>query len=132
MATIGQSIIFKGELSGDEDLEIEGQVDGNVSLANHQLTVGPNGRLKAEVVAKSIIVIGQVIGNLTATERIEVQATGVVEGDLRTPRLNVQEGAVLNGAIDMSPPGAAEAKKPNAPAAQAHGGDPQQPALKTA
>ncbi len=116
MATIGQSIIFKGELAGDEDLEIEGQVDGNVNLQNHQLTVGANGRLKAEVQAKSIIVIGQVIGNLTATERIEVQATGVVEGDLRAPRLNVQEGAVLNGAIDMSAQsiGSGEAKKPAA------------------
>ena len=116
MATIGQSIIFKGELSGDEDLEIEGNVDGNVNLANHQLTVGANGRLKAEVTAKSIIVIGQVIGDLTATERIEVQATGVVEGDLKAPRLNVQEGAVLNGSIDMSAPGAADVKKPSQPA----------------
>ena len=85
MATIGQSIIFKGELSGDEDLEIEGQVDGTVNLQNHQLTVGANGRLKAEITAKSIIVVGQVIGDLTATERIEIQATGVVEGDLRAP-----------------------------------------------
>lgn len=116
MATIGQSIIFKGELSGDEDLEIEGQVEGDVQLENHQLTVGSSGRLKAEVTAKSIIVIGHVIGNLNATERIEIQATGVVEGDLRAPRLNVQEGAVLNGAIDMSSPASAETKKPNAPA----------------
>ena len=97
MATIGQSIVFKGELTGDEDLEIEGQVDGQVELSNHQITVGANGRVKAQVNAKSIIVIGQVIGDLTATERIEIQATGVVEGNLRTPRLNVQEGAVLNG-----------------------------------
>ena len=132
MATIGQSIIFKGELSGDEDLEIEGQVDGNVSLANHQLTVGPNGRLKAEVVAKSIIVIGRVVGNLTATERIEVQATGVVEGDLRAPRLNVQEGAVRNGTIDMSSPAVGEAKKPTSPSALAQDSSPDQPALRTA
>ena len=100
----------------DEDLEIEGNVDGNVNLTNHQLTVGANGRLKAQVVAKSIIVIGQVIGDLTATERIEIQATGVVEGDLKAPRLNVQEGAVLNGSIDMSAPGAADVKKPAQPA----------------
>ena len=113
MATIGQSIVFKGEMTGDEDLEIEGQVDGIVNLANHQLTIGANGRLKAEVNAKSIIVIGQVTGNLSASERIEVQATGVVEGDLRSPRLNVQEGAVLNGSIDMSAPSAGE-KKPGA------------------
>ena len=124
MATIGQSIIFKGELSGDEDLEIEGQVNGLVQLANHQLTVGANGRLKAEIKAKSIIVIGQVIGNLSATERIEIQATGVVEGDLHAPRLNVQEGAVLNGSIDMSSPAASEAKKPFTPGQSATSSSP--------
>lgn len=102
MATMGQSIVFKGEMSGDEDLEIEGQVDGLIELANHQLTIGANGRLKAEVHAKSIVVIGHVTGNLSATERIEIQATGVVTGDVQTPRLNVQEGAVINGKIDMS------------------------------
>jgi cytoskeletal protein CcmA (bactofilin family) len=116
MATIGQSIIFKGEMTGDEDLEIDGQVEGNVDLKNHQLTIGPNGILKAEVIAKSIIVIGKVTGNLVATERIEVQATGLVEGDVRAPRLNVQEGAVLNGGIDMSPSGASAGKKPAAQA----------------
>ena len=102
MATIGQSIVFKGELTGDEDLEIEGQVEGNVRLANNTLTIGSSGRLTAQVIAKTIIVIGRVKGNLTATERIEIQATGVVEGDVKAPKLNVQEGAVLNGGIDMS------------------------------
>ena len=99
MATIGQSIVFKGELTGDEDLEIDGQVEGNVNLKNHQLTIGANGNLKAEVTAKNIVVIGRVTGNLVAAERIEVQATGIVDGDVRAPRLNVQEGAVLNGSI---------------------------------
>ena len=123
MATIGQSIVFKGELTGDEDLEIEGEVEGNVNLKNHQLTIGANGNLTAEVNAKSIIVIGQVKGNLYATERIEVQATGVVEGDVRAPRLNVQEGAVLNGSIDMSASSASETKKPAAqPTVAASGG----------
>jgi cytoskeletal protein CcmA (bactofilin family) len=102
MATIGQSIVFKGELTGDEDLEIDGRVEGTVQLKNHQLTIGPNGNLKAEVAAKSIIVIGRVTGDLVAAERIEIQATGVVDGDVRAPKLNVQEGAVLNGGIDMS------------------------------
>lgn len=102
MATIGQSIVFKGELTGDEDLEIDGQVEGNVRLANNQLTIGSSGRVTAQVIAKSIIVIGRVKGNLTATERIEIQATGIVEGDVKAPRLNVQEGAVVNGGIDMT------------------------------
>jgi len=117
MATIGQSIVFKGELTGDEDLEIDGQVEGTVNLKNHQLTIGPNGNLKAEVTAKNIVVIGRVTGNLVAAERIEIQATGIIDGDVRAPRLNVQEGAVLNGSIDMSPSGASEVKKPAAQAA---------------
>jgi cytoskeletal protein CcmA (bactofilin family) len=121
MATMGQSIVFKGELSGDEDLEIEGQVDGIVQLANHQLTIGANGRLKAEVKAKSIIVIGEVTGNLTATERIEIQATGVVSGDLKTPRLNVQEGAVLNGSIEMTGGASASASSSASASASAPG-----------
>jgi cytoskeletal protein CcmA (bactofilin family) len=112
MATIGRSIVFKGELTGDEDLEIDGQVEGTVNLKNHQLTIGANGNLKAEVTAKSIIVIGQVKGNLTAAEGIEVQATGIVEGDVSAPRLNVQEGAVLNGSIDMSASIVSDTKKP--------------------
>jgi cytoskeletal protein CcmA (bactofilin family) len=114
MAMIGQSIVFKGELTGDEDLEIDGQVEGDVNLKNHQLTIGANGHLKAEVAAKSIIIIGRVKGNLVATERIEIQATGVVEGDIHAPRLNIQEGAVLNGSIDMSATSTSTAKMPSA------------------
>jgi cytoskeletal protein CcmA (bactofilin family) len=119
MATIGQSIVFKGELSGDEDLEIDGQVEGNVQLENHQLTIGPNGHLKAEVNAKSIIVIGRVKGNLIASERIEIQASGVVEGDVQAPRLNVQEGAVLNGSINMTTSARTDSKQSSAAASSA-------------
>ena len=102
VASIGKTIIFKGELSGEEDLLIEGQVEGRISLPNNQLTIGASGRLMAEINAKSIIVTGQTAGNLTAGERVEVQATGVVEGDIRTPRLLIQEGATVNGTIEMS------------------------------
>jgi cytoskeletal protein CcmA (bactofilin family) len=115
MATIGQSIVFKGELTGDEDLEIDGQVEGNVRLANNTLTIGSSGRVTAQVVAKSIIVIGRVKGNLTATERIEIQATGIVEGDVKAPRLNVQEGAVVNGGIDMTASSSAAEKTTASP-----------------
>lgn len=119
MAAIGKSIVFKGELSGEEDLEIEGQVEGNIRLSNNQLTIGPNGRVTATVLAKSIIVIGRVKGNLTATERIEIHAAGIVEGDVKAPRLNVQEGAVLNGGIDMSASASAADKASTQPAAAA-------------
>ena len=102
VASIGKSIVFKGDLSGDEDLQVDGQVEGGIQLANHQLTVGENGRVQAQLYAKSVVVIGQVTGNITATERVEVAASGAVEGDIHTPRLVVAEGAVVNGTIEMT------------------------------
>ncbi len=117
VASIGKTIVFKGELSGEEDILIEGQVEGRISLPNNQLTIGPQGRLTAEINAKSIIVIGQTAGNLTAAERVEVQESGVVEGDIRTPRLLIQEGATVNGTIEMSKKPVASAKSdPSGPA----------------
>jgi cytoskeletal protein CcmA (bactofilin family) len=102
VATIGKSIIFKGELTGDEDLEIDGNVEGDIKLPSHVLTVGPHGRVKAEITAKCVQVVGHVSGNVNATERVEVEATGIVEGDISAPRLLIQEGAVVNGAIKMT------------------------------
>ncbi len=106
MANIGKSITFKGELTGDEDLEIDGRVEGGIQLPKNQLTIGANGDVKAEINAKSVVVIGHLVGNINATERVAVQAAGVVEGDIRAPSLLIQEGAVVNGAIEMSKVGA--------------------------
>ena len=102
MANIGKSISIKGDLTGNEDLVIEGKVEGKVELPNNQLTVGANGVVKAEVSAKSVVVIGRVAGNVKGSERIEIQATGIVEGDVAAPRLVVAEGAVVNGSIQMT------------------------------
>jgi cytoskeletal protein CcmA (bactofilin family) len=102
MANIGKSISIKGDLTGNEDLVIEGKVEGKVELPNNQLTVGANGIVKAEVSAKSVVVIGRVAGNVKGSERIEIQATGIVEGDVAAPRLVVAEGAVVNGSIQMT------------------------------
>ena len=101
MAIIGKSIIFKGDLTGDEDLEIDGRVEGQVKLPNHELTIGANGRVTAHVQAKHVIVVGHIAGNVSASERVEVQATGIVDGDIAAPRLLIQEGAVVNGSIQM-------------------------------
>jgi len=102
MANIGKSITIKGDLSGDEDLVIEGTVEGKIELPNNQLTVGGNGEVKADVAAKSVVIVGKVSGNVTGTERVEIDAQGVLDGDVKAPRLIVQEGAVLNGSVDMS------------------------------
>jgi len=101
MANIGKSITIKGDLSGNEDLVVEGNVQGKIELPNNQLTIGANGNVAADVTAKTIVVIGKVAGNVTGTERVEIEASGAVEGDVRAPRLIVQEGAVLNGGVEM-------------------------------
>ena len=118
MANIGKSIVFKGDLTGDEDLEIEGQIEGRIDLPKNQLTIGANGRVKAEISAKAVVIIGQVTGDVNATERLEIQSSGVVKGDIRSPRLLIQEGAVINGAISMKKSEAKPAAPPrpqNAP-----------------
>ena len=114
MANIGKSITIKGDLSGDEDLVVEGTVEGKVDLPSNQLTIGANGNVRADVSAKTVVVIGKVAGNVTGTERVEIEASGSVDGDVRAPRLVVQEGAVLNGAVEMGQVRSSE--KPPAPA----------------
>jgi len=121
MANIGKSITIKGDLTGNEDLIIEGTVEGRVDLPDNQLTVGANGNVRAEVHAKAVIVIGKVTGNIRGTERIEIQATGAVDGDVSAPRLVVAEGAVLNGSIEMGSTAAATSPAKSAPKATESG-----------
>ena len=103
VANIGKSITIKGDLTGSEDLVVEGTVEGGrIELSNNELTIGTNGKVSAEIQAKSVVVIGKVSGNVTASEKIEIQSSGAVQGDVRAPRLIVQEGAVLNGAVETS------------------------------
>ncbi len=102
VATIGKSIIFKGELTGSEDLEINGTVEGDVKLPDNTLIIGQTGQVKASVSAKSILIVGRVNGDVTATERIQLEASGIVDGDLRAPKLLVEEGAVMNGTVEMT------------------------------
>ena len=105
MANIGKSISIRGDVTGNEDMVIEGQVEGKVDLPNNQLTVGANGNVKAEIHAKGVVIVGHVVGNVVGLERVEIQATGKVEGDVSAPKLVVAEGAQLNGAIQMTQKG---------------------------
>ena len=79
---IGKSVVIKGELNGSEDLTIEGQVEGKIELRENVLTIGPNGRIKAQVFAKAVIVLGEVTGNVTATEKVDIRDNGSVDGDI--------------------------------------------------
>ena len=101
MALIGRSVVINGELNGSEDLTIEGHVDGKVELREHTLTIGIDGRVKAHVFAKSVVVQGELIGNINASERVEIHENGSVDGDIIAPRVAIAEGAHFRGSIDM-------------------------------
>ena len=101
MANIGKSISIKGDLTGSEDVVVEGKVEGKIELPQNELTIGADGNVHADVHAKTVMVIGRVAGNVSASERVKIQASGIVEGDVRAPKLVVQEGAVVNGSIQM-------------------------------
>jgi cytoskeletal protein CcmA (bactofilin family) len=100
-ALIGKSVVIKGELSGSEDLYLDGQVEGSIELRDHSLTVGPNGVVKANVSAKGVIVQGKVDGSICASDRVELRQSAVVTGDLATQRISIEEGAFLKGKVDV-------------------------------
>src|SRR5690242_9218019 len=126
VVNIGKSVVIKGELNGSEDLTIEGHVEGKIELKEHVLTIGPNGRIKAQVFAKSVIVLGEVTGNVTASEKVDIRDNGSVDGDIISPRVAIAEGAHFRGSVDMqrkggAPQGAKPAQsQPAQPQAQAN------------
>ena len=101
VVNIGKSVVIKGELNGSEDLTIEGQVEGKIELKDHVLTIGPNGKIKAQVFAKALIVLGEVNGNVTATDKVEIKDGGSVDGDIIAPRVAIADGAHFRGSVDM-------------------------------
>jgi cytoskeletal protein CcmA (bactofilin family) len=107
VVNIGKSVVIKGELNGSEDLTIEGQVEGKIELRQNVLTIGPNGKIKAAVFAKSVIVLGEVVGNVSASEKVDIRDNGSVDGDLISPRVAIAEGAHFRGSIDMQRQGGA-------------------------
>ena len=133
IVNIGKSVVIKGELNGSEDLTIEGHVEGTIQLREHVLTIGPNGRIKAQVFAKSVIVLGEVTGNVTASDKVEIRDAGSVDGDIIAPRVAIAEGAHFRGSVDMQrkpgqqAPGAKPAAAAAAPQAAAST-QPTQPA----
>jgi cytoskeletal protein CcmA (bactofilin family) len=115
MVNIGKSVVIKGELNGSEDLTIEGHVEGKIELKDHVLTIGPNGKIKAQVFAKAVIVLGEVNGNVTATEKVDIRDGGSVDGDIISPRVAIAEGAHFRGSVDMQRKGAQPATAAAAP-----------------
>ena len=118
LAHIGKSVVVKGELSGSEDLYLDGEVEGTIELRGNSLTIGPNGRVRANVQAKDIVVHGKVNGNMKA-DRIELKKSALVSGDLATQRVVIEDGAFFKGGIDIQREQAKEAPKPEVRAAAA-------------
>jgi cytoskeletal protein CcmA (bactofilin family) len=115
---IGKSVVIKGELTGSEDLTIEGHVEGKIELRQNVLTIGPNGKIKAQVFAKSVVILGEVTGNVTASEKVDLRDNGSVDGDIAAPRVAIAEGAHFRGSIDMQRTGGKGESKPAAAASQ--------------
>jgi cytoskeletal protein CcmA (bactofilin family) len=101
IAHIGSSVVIKGELCGSEDLYLDGHVEGGIELLHHCLIIGPNGRIRANLHAREIVVHGKVDGNLHASERVELKRPAVLTGDIRAKRITIEDGAYFKGSLDM-------------------------------
>ena len=98
---LGKSVVIKGELSASEDMTLYGQMEGRVALTDHTLTIGPEADIRAEIAANVVVVMGSVTGNVTASKRVEIRATGSVKGDIGSRDLVIHEGGRLQGKVDM-------------------------------
>jgi cytoskeletal protein CcmA (bactofilin family) len=117
-ASIGKSVEIRGEVKGNEDLIIDGQVEGTISLTDSRLTVGPTARVHADVSARDVIILGTLIGNVTATVRIELRKGANLTGDIRALRLSIEEGSIFCGKVDLTQPGSS-VPSPKGPAVAA-------------
>jgi cytoskeletal protein CcmA (bactofilin family) len=101
LAYLGSNLIIKGEISGNEDLRIDGKVEGSISLRGHKLTVGVTAQLSSQITAREVIVHGKVTGNLHATDRVTIKKDGQVNGDITTARIGIEDGAYFKGRIEI-------------------------------
>src|ERR1700687_1436797 len=107
-AVLGKSVIVKGQIFSREDLTIDGEVEGNVELQEHRLTIGPNGKVSAMIKAREIVVLGTIHGNVEASDKIDIRKEARLVGDIKTSRIVIEDGAYFKGSIDIMRPGTAE------------------------
>ncbi|GAC1690872.1 MAG: hypothetical protein NVS9B5_32150 [Terriglobales bacterium] len=100
-ATIGKSLVIKGEVTGSESRYIDGRVEGSINLAGNRVTVGRNGIVSANITAREIVVLGKVRGNLTASDRVDIRSDGSLTGDVVAARISIEDGAFFKGGIDI-------------------------------
>ena len=112
-ATIGKSLVIKGEVTGSESLYIDGRVEGSINLAGNRVTIGRNGVVAANINAREIVVLGKVRGNLTASDRVDIRSDGSLTGDVIAARISIEDGAFFKGGIDIRKGGQPKQQKPN-------------------
>ena len=122
-ATIGRTLVIKGEISGAEALYVDGRIEGKISLPDNRITVGRNGSVQADITAREVVVMGKVNGNIECSDRVDIRSEGSVTGDVSTIRISVEDGAILKGGIEVRsaerkqqphPQSKSEAPKPTA------------------
>ena len=119
-ATIGKSVTIKGEIYSREDLVVDGEVEGSIELSDHRLTIGPNGKLRAGVKAREIVILGTINGNVEALDKIDIRKDARLVGDIKTARIIIEDGAYFKGSIDIvkqEPPKVAQPARPQQAAA---------------
>ncbi len=100
-ATIGRSLIIKGEVSGAESLYIDGSIEGSITVADHRVTIGRNGKVTANITARECVIMGKVKGNIQCTDRLDIRGEGTLTGDVITQRISVEDGAILKGSVQV-------------------------------
>jgi cytoskeletal protein CcmA (bactofilin family) len=118
-ATIGRTLVIKGEITGSEALYIDGRIEGKITMPESRVTIGRNGKVDASIVAKEVVVMGKVTGNLECADRVDIRSEGSVTGDVITARISVEDGAVLKGGIQVRSSDAKQLQSEAAKAAKA-------------
>jgi cytoskeletal protein CcmA (bactofilin family) len=118
-ATLGKSLVIKGEVTGSESLYIDGRVEGTINLAGNRVTIGKNGQVAANITAREIVVLGKVKGNLNAADRVDIRNEGSLTGDVVAQRISIEDGAFFKGGIDIRKPGGQNGKAEKEEAARA-------------
>ena len=114
-ATIGKGLLVKGEITGSESLYIDGKVEGSINLPGNRVTVGRNGQVAASIIAREIVVLGKIRGNVSASDRVDIRAEGSLSGDVAAARISIEDGAFFKGGIDIRKPEGKAAGAPEAP-----------------
>jgi len=102
-ATIGRTLMIKGELSGNESLYIDGRVEGTITFKDHRVTVGRNGVVGANISAREVVIMGKVAGNVECSDRVDIRSEGSLTGDVVSQRISVEDGAMLRGSVQLTP-----------------------------